>query len=194
MQTTALLVLRTRKPCVLDGGALSSFEGKTPELTTQLHEKAILTPHEGEFVRLFPHLAFLNNKAEKASKAAVETGSIIVLKGYDTIIASPNGEVIVNANAPTTLATAGTGDVLAGLMVGLLAQGLQPLCAASAAVWIHGDAASRRGLGLIAEDLLEEIPNVLNLLRSLQTSNNSIDCTQAARRDCIELSLMRKGT
>mgnify|MGYP000281713884 FL=1 len=164
----ALLVLATKKPCVLDGGALSSFEGKTLELTSHLHQNVILTPHEGEFQRLFPHLAFLKNKAEKARKAAVEAGTVIVLKGYDTIIASPQGKIIINANAPATLATAGTGDVLAGLMVGLLAQGAPPFQAAAAAVWIHGEAANRIGIGLIAEDLLGEIPPVLQSLSHLQ--------------------------
>ncbi|OJW46887.1 MAG: NAD(P)H-hydrate dehydratase [Alphaproteobacteria bacterium 41-28] len=163
----ALLLLSSKKPCVLDGGALSSFEGRTADLTSHLHENVILTPHEGEFQRLFPHLAFLKNKAEKAQKAAIEAGAVMVLKGYDTIIASPQGELIINANAPATLATAGTGDVLAGLMVGLLAQCLPPFQAAAAGVWIHGEAASRRGQGLIAEDLPGEIPAVLQLLHAL---------------------------
>lgn len=159
----AILLLSTKKPCVLDGGALSSFEGKTPELTNHLHKNVILTPHEGEFLRLFPHLAFLKNKVEKAQKAAA-AGAVIVLKGYDTVIASPQGELVINANAPATLATAGTGDVLAGLMVGLLAQGVPPFQAAAAAVWIHGEAANRKGIGLIAEDLPGEIPAVLQFL------------------------------
>lgn len=163
----AILLLSSNKPCVLDGGALSSFEGKTLDLTSHLHQNVILTPHEGEFQRLFPHLAFLKNKAEKALKASAEAGAIIVLKGYDTIIASPQGELIINANAPATLATAGTGDVLSGLMVGLLAQGVPPFQAAAAGVWIHGEAASRIGLGLIAEDLLGEIPDVLQFLSVL---------------------------
>lgn len=173
----AITILLTKKPCVLDGGALSSFEGKTQELTTHLHEGVILTPHEGEFIRLFPHLAFLNNKAEKALKAAAEAGATIVLKGNDTVIASPEGQLIINANAPATLATAGTGDVLAGLMVSFLAQEIPPLQAAAAAVWIHGEAAHHKGLGLIAEDLLGEIPPVLQFLskkRHHNISNNII--------------------
>lgn len=164
----AIMTLLTKKPCVLDGGALSSFAGKTSELETHIHENVILTPHEGEFLRLFPHLAFLNNKAEKALKAAAEIGAIIVLKGNDTVIASPQGELIINANAPATLSTAGTGDVLAGMMVSLLAQGLPPFQAAAAAVWIHGEAANHRGLGLIAEDLPGEIPSVLQELSQLR--------------------------
>ncbi|MBY0500994.1 MAG: NAD(P)H-hydrate dehydratase [Alphaproteobacteria bacterium] len=163
----ALLLLSLKKPCVLDGGALSSFEGKVHSLTSVLHENVILTPHEGEFIRLFPHLAFIRNKAEKALKAAIESGAVVVLKGYDTVVASPQGKVVINANAPATLATAGTGDVLAGLMTGLLAQGLPPFQAAAAAVWIHGEAANRKGLGLIAEDLLGEIPSVLQFIHAL---------------------------
>jgi len=167
----AITILLTKKPCVLDGGALSSFEGKTSELTSHLHENVILTPHEGEFLRLFPHLAFLKNKTEKALKAAAEAGAIIVLKGYDTVIASPQGDLVINANAPTTLATAGTGDVLAGLMASLLAQGLPPFQAAAAAVWMHGEMANHKGLGLIAEDLLGEIPSVLQMLSKMRGVN-----------------------
>jgi hydroxyethylthiazole kinase-like uncharacterized protein yjeF len=172
----AILLLESKKPCVLDGGALSSFEGRASELTRHLHENVILTPHEGEFQRLFPHLAFLNNKVEKAHKAAAEAGAIIVLKGYDTIIASPKGEIVINGNAPATLSTAGTGDVLAGLMAGLLAQDVDPFQAAAAAVWIHGEAANRVGLGLIAEDLLGEIPRILQLLSTLRTEKSSLLC------------------
>jgi NAD(P)H-hydrate epimerase len=164
----AITVLLAKKPCVLDGGALSSFAGKASELTIHLHKNVILTPHEGEFLRLFPHLAFLQNKAEKALKAAAEVGAIIVLKGNDTVVASPQGGLVINANAPATLSTGGTGDVLAGLMASLLAQGLPPFQAAAAAVWIHGAAANRRGLGLIAEDLLPEIPPVLQELSKLR--------------------------
>ena len=167
-----LLLLSLKKPCVLDGGALSSFQDKAQLLMKNLHKDVILTTHEGEFFRLFPHLAFLKNKTEKAHKAAIESGSVIVLKGFDTIIASPEGTLAINANAPATLATAGTGDVLAGLMAGLLAQGLPPFQAAAAAVWIHGEAASRKGLGLLAEDLIGEIPNVLQLLSDLKHARN----------------------
>lgn len=169
----ALVLLASKKPCVLDGGALSSFEGKTQELQSHLHENVILTPHEGEFYRLFPHLAFLQNKAEKTRMAAIESGVVIVLKGYDTIIASPNGQIIINGNAPATLATAGTGDVLAGLMVGLLAQGISPFQAAATAVWIHGEAANRVGLGLIAEDLSDQVPAILKLLSVLKNSEKA---------------------
>lgn len=161
----ALSILLTKKPCVLDGGALSSFADKTAELRDHLHENVVLTPHEGEFHRIFPHLAFLTNKAEKTLKAAVETGAVIVLKGNDTVIAAPHGQIIVNWNAPTTLATAGSGDVLAGMITSLLAQGVPPCQAASAAVWMHGEAANRKGPGLIAEDLPDEIPGVLGELR-----------------------------
>jgi NAD(P)H-hydrate epimerase len=162
-----LLVLSSQKRCVLDGGALSAFEGRMQELARQIHKNVILTPHEGEFKRMFPHLAFLNNKPEKVLMAAKEVGAVVVLKGYDTVIASPEGDLIINGNAPSTLATAGTGDVLAGIMVGLLAQGLPPLKAAAAGVWIHGEAANRVGLGLIAEDIAPQISDVLQGVFSL---------------------------
>jgi len=168
---TAILLLLTKKPCVLDGGALSSFIGKTLELRSHLHGNVVLTPHEGEFHRLFPHLSFLKNKAEKAHKAALEAGAIMVLKGYDTVIASPQGDLVINANAPSTLSTAGTGDILSGLIVSLLAQGVPSFYAAAAAVWIHGEAANRKGVGLIAEDLLTEFPAVLQSLSQLRNSS-----------------------
>lgn len=165
----AIVLLSSKKPCVLDGGALSCFEDSTQELKLHLHPNVVLTPHEGEFHRLFPHLAFLNDKVEKAVKAAIESGVVVVLKGHDTIIASPTGQVIINANAPAALSTAGTGDVLAGLITGLLAQGIPPFFAAAAGVWIHGEAANRIGLGLIAEDISEKVPEVLRFLQALKS-------------------------
>jgi NAD(P)H-hydrate epimerase len=145
---------------VLDADALTSFEENPRDLfvalTGYFAGPAVLTPHEGEFRRLFPHAK--GNKLARAREAAREAGAVIVLKGADTVIASPEGEAIINTNAGPELATAGSGDVLAGIILGLIAQGLPPFEAAAMGVWLHGAAGARIGMGLIAEDLPEVLP------------------------------------
>jgi hydroxyethylthiazole kinase-like uncharacterized protein yjeF len=139
---------------VLDADALSVFAGQVGALRALLSAPAILTPHAGEFERLFSGLAARSgNKVEAVREAAKTAGAVVLLKGPDSVIASPDGRAVVNTHATPFLATAGTGDVLAGILGGLLAQGLDPFDAACAGAWMHGDAGIRVGPGLTAEDL-----------------------------------------
>ena len=161
-RSQSLKLLDTNCPVVLDADALTAFQGELSLLSSYLHANCVLTPHEGEFKRLF---SLTDDRVLSVQQAAKVCGAIVVLKGSETVVTAPNGQTMVNNNAPPTLATGGAGDVLAGMIAGLIAQGMPAFEAASAAVWIHGEAAKLFGLGLIAEDLPRLLPKVLKTLQ-----------------------------
>jgi NAD(P)H-hydrate epimerase len=165
-ETRALVIAAAAcgRPLVVDGGGLSGFAGDLASLTRHGRSDIILTPHEGEFARLFPHLQDKPDKLARARAGAAESRCTIILKGADTVIATPEGRAAINLDAPAWLATAGSGDILAGLTAGLLGQGMPPFEAAAAAVSLHGMAATAHGPGLIAEDLPEQLPAILRRL------------------------------
>ena len=157
----ALALLRTARPVLLDADAISVFASRAAELKQAIRGPCVMTPHEGEFARVFD---IRGDKLNRARAAARQSGAIIVLKGADSVVAAPDGRAIINTNAPASLATAGSGDVLGGLILGLLAQGMDPYPAAAAGVWMHGAAAAAFGPGLLAEDLPDLVPAVLRAL------------------------------
>ncbi len=157
------IVLAQDIPVVFDADALTML-GEKKDLRQQLKPHHVLTPHDGEYKRLF---SFEGSRVERAVKASKESSATLILKGSDTVVADNEGRVSINANAPPWLATAGAGDTLAGFTSGLLAQGMAPFDAASMAVWVHGECASLFGHGLIADDLAGQVPAVLRSLKAI---------------------------
>jgi hydroxyethylthiazole kinase-like uncharacterized protein yjeF len=148
---------------VVDADGLTVFEAWPADLFELLDRDDVLTPHEGEFKRLFPGL-LERGREPAAAEAARQAGAVVVLKGPETVIAAPDGRISINDNGASWLATAGSGDVLAGMIGGLMAQRMDSFDAARAAVWIHAEAARGFGPGLIAEDLPDRLPTVLTAL------------------------------
>lgn len=155
-------VVHAGRPAVLDADALTSFEGDPERFLNEIPSTCVLTPHEGEFLRLFPNIK--GDRIDRAKAAAEAAECVVVLKGAQTVIASPGMEPVINMLDAPMLATAGSGDVLAGMICGLLAQGADPFVAACAAVHIHAKAAQNFGVGLVASDLPDLIPGVLQTL------------------------------
>jgi hydroxyethylthiazole kinase-like uncharacterized protein yjeF len=149
-------------PCVLDADALTVFRKVPAALFRATSATTLLTPHEGEFTRLFGQVS---DRVTDTQKAARTSGAVVLLKGKDTVVAAPDGRTVINRDAPPQLATAGTGDVLAGMATGLIAQGMATFDAACAAAWLHAEAARRFGIGLIAEDLEIQLPGIFSGLR-----------------------------
>jgi ADP-dependent NAD(P)H-hydrate dehydratase / NAD(P)H-hydrate epimerase len=147
-------------PMVLDAGALTAFERHNAQLFEAVSNQVVLTPHEGEFSRLFPGIPLVD-RIEAARTAALASAAEIILKGPHSIIASPSGNYAINTHASPWLATAGSGDVLTGLVCGLLAQGMDAFDGACAATWLHCDIGVRGGAGLTADTMIDIIPLVL---------------------------------
>lgn len=165
-----MAALKARKRVVLDADALTAFKDSPTALFKSLEgfsDDAVLTPHGGEFARLFPDLAKKQaslGKLQVTRMAAKRAGAVVLYKGADTVVASPDGRAAITTNAPPTLATAGTGDVLSGFIGGLLSQGMPAFEATNAAAWLHAECANSFGPGLIAEDLIDELPaNLIGL-------------------------------
>lgn len=183
--TKVILALTTRKPCVLDADALTSFSDVPEELFGYLYPETVMTPHMGEFNRLFGK-SERSDKCTRALAASRIAGGVVLLKGADTVIASPKGLAVINANAPAWLATAGSGDVLAGIITGLMSMGVKAYVAACIGAWAHGAAAAAFLPGMIAEDLIEALPKTMASLRSHEAARKIIEAETLAASASID--------
>jgi hydroxyethylthiazole kinase-like uncharacterized protein yjeF len=165
LRRRVLRALEAQKACVLDADALTSFEDQPQTLFDAITAPCVLTPHEGEYKRLFAHEG---DRLTRARAAAAQSRAVMLLKGGDTVVAAADGKAFIQPEAPSALATAGSGDVLAGIVLGLLVQGMPALEAAAAGVWLHARAGCLVGTGLIAEDLPEALPGALVELEQFQ--------------------------
>lgn len=147
-------------PTVLDADAITAFKADSARLFNHLGAHDVMTPHAGEFARLFPDIT-LDDRPKAAILAAQRSGAVVLLKGPETIIVAPDGRIAINRHASPWLATAGSGDVLTGLISGLLAQATPAFDAACIGAWLHGDIGVRAGPGLTADSMIGQIPLVL---------------------------------
>lgn len=156
-----LTILAKAGSAILDADALTVFKDAPENLFDAIKHPTVMTPHDGEFGRIFPGLLDQHSRPEAVAIAAARSGAIVLLKGNETLIAAPDGRLVANRHASPFLATAGSGDVLAGIISGLMAQGMDAFKAACAAAWCHGEVARRFGPGLISEDLPDALPGLL---------------------------------
>jgi hydroxyethylthiazole kinase-like uncharacterized protein yjeF len=163
-------VLSSEATVIIDAEGLTAFEQNAQELFGLIQKRSaatIITPHKGEFDRIFPELGNAESKLEQAKRAAEISGAVVIFKGPVTIISAPDGLSAIMGDAPPWLATAGTGDVLAGMITGLCAQGMSPFDAAAAGVWMHGELARTFGPGMISEDMPDLLPPLLQRLNKI---------------------------